>query len=65
MQLDFDLRLARECANAFCVATGLGCTVSDTQWRVLYERGPGCASCASARRRGARRRTAPAPTSTA
>ena len=45
MQLDFDLRLARECANAFCGATGLGCTVSDTQGRVLYERGPGCASC--------------------
>lgn len=45
MQLDFDLRLAQECANAFCGATGLGCTVSDTQGRVLYERGPGCASC--------------------
>ncbi len=44
-ELNFDLKLAEECAKAFSVSTGLGCTVSDTKGTVLYECGPGCAGC--------------------
>lgn len=41
----FDLKLAVECAEAFSVSTGLGCTVSDTVGAILHETGYGCASC--------------------
>ncbi len=47
---EFDLRLAEECASAFSGATGLGCVVSDTEGNVLYESGPGCASCGICRK---------------
>lgn len=41
----FDHRLAVECASAFSAATGLGCTVSDKDGAILFEKGYGCASC--------------------
>ncbi len=41
----FDLKLAIECASAYSTASGLGCTVSDTQGTVLFEAGYGCAGC--------------------
>lgn len=43
--MDFDSKLAQECAAAFSGASDLGCTVSDAQGRVLYEAGYGCAAC--------------------
>lgn len=42
---DFDLKLACECANAFSEASGLGCTVSDCDGRLLYHTGYSCESC--------------------
>lgn len=44
-QESFDLTLAKECASAFTGATGLGCTVSDANGKVLAEFGYGCRSC--------------------
>lgn len=44
-ELDFDFKLAVECASAYSSASGLGCTVSDAGDRVLFETGFGCASC--------------------
>lgn len=41
----FDLKLAKECALAYSIASGLGCTVSDPKGRVLFETGYGCAGC--------------------
>ena len=43
--LEFDLKLATECAAAFAASTDLGCVVSDTAGKVLFEAGYGCASC--------------------
>ncbi len=47
MQNDGDLilKLAKECAEAFCDAGGIGCAVTDTSGRVLAENGYGLASC--------------------
>ena len=42
---EFDLKLARECAQAFSGASGIGCVISDAQGRVLGEYGYGCMSC--------------------
>lgn len=42
----FDLALARECASAFSDVTGLGCTISDVQGKILEEYGYGCNTCA-------------------
>ena len=42
---DFDLNLAIECASAYSSTSGLGCTVSDVNGRVLFEKGFGCACC--------------------
>ena len=42
---EFDEKLAQSCAKAYSVTCGIGCTVSDTRGRVLYEVGYGCASC--------------------
>ena len=33
----FDHQLADECARAFSASTGLGCTVSDTSGKILFE----------------------------
>lgn len=44
-QEKFDYQLADECSRAFCASTGLGCTVSDTEGRLLFEHGYGCHSC--------------------
>lgn len=41
----FDYNLANECARAYSVSTGLGCTVSDTAGTILFEHGNGCGSC--------------------
>lgn len=41
----FNLKLAIECADAFAGSTGLPCTVSDLEGKVLHENGYGCASC--------------------
>lgn len=42
---DFNHQLANECARAFSISTGLGCTVSDTSGNILYEHGFGCGGC--------------------
>lgn len=41
----FDEKQAAECARAFAICSGLGCTVSDAGGTVFYEYGYGCASC--------------------
>ena len=38
-------KLAEECAAAFSISTGLGCTVSDVQGTILFEQGYGCGTC--------------------
>ena len=43
--LDFDLNLATECAAAYAASSGLGCTVSDMNGKILLEKGRGCAGC--------------------
>lgn len=48
----FDHQLADECARAFSASTGLGCTVSDTSGKILFEHGPGCGSCGLCRAAG-------------
>ena len=48
-QTEFDLRLAVECVDAFSRATGLGCTVSDTNGNILSETGHGYSSCSLCR----------------
>ncbi len=40
-----DLRTAEQCARAYSEATGLGCTLSDHNGRVICEFGNGCARC--------------------
>ena len=52
IQEKFDYQLADECSRAFCASTGLGCTVSDTEGRLLFEHGYGCHSCALCRAAG-------------
>lgn len=42
---NFDVTLVKNCAHAFAVASGVGCTVSNAQGKILYESGYGCASC--------------------
>ena len=42
---NFDYKLASECARAFSISTGLGCTVSDISGKILFEHGQGCGSC--------------------
>lgn len=51
-QEKFDYQLADECSRAFCASTGLGCTVSDTEGRLLFEHGYGCHSCGLCRAAG-------------
>ena len=51
-QEKFDYQLADECSRAFCASTGLGCTVSDTEGRLLFEYGYGCHSCGLCRAAG-------------
>lgn len=48
----FDYQLAEECARAFSISTGLGCTVSGADGAILYEHGPGCGSCGLCRSAG-------------
>jgi AraC-like DNA-binding protein/ligand-binding sensor protein len=43
--LDFDLKLAIECANAFSDSTGLGCTVLSAEGEVLHTVGYNCSNC--------------------
>lgn len=40
-----NLKLAVECANAFSISTGLGCTVSDLSGNVLHQIGYSCSRC--------------------
>ncbi|MEG1427012.1 MAG: PocR ligand-binding domain-containing protein, partial [Oscillospiraceae bacterium] len=42
---EFDHKLVGECAKAFALSTGLGCTVSQKDGSVLEEYGYGCKSC--------------------
>ena len=42
---DFDLDRAIECAFAYSISCGLGCSVSDVNGTILFEAGYGCASC--------------------
>ncbi len=42
---DFDTGLVESCAQTFTTATGLGCTVSDTQGSILYACGYSCDFC--------------------
>ncbi len=44
-ELAFDRQLAEECARAYTVSTGLGCTVADKSGGVVFECGYGCESC--------------------
>lgn len=48
----FDLKLAIECANAYAVSTGLGCTLSDTDGVVHHSTGLGCSECQVCRKLG-------------
>ncbi|RPF48735.1 helix-turn-helix protein [Hydrogenoanaerobacterium saccharovorans] len=41
----FDLALAKECADAFSLSTGIGCTVSDLNGNVLHSIGYSCSCC--------------------
>lgn len=50
----FDLKLAKECAEAFSQACGVGCIVSDADGKVLYESGCGYASCGICKAAGRR-----------
>lgn len=47
--VQFDRKLAEECAQAFSGSTGLGCILSDKEGRVFAEYGFGCDSCALCR----------------
>ena len=42
---NFNLKLATECADAFCASTGIGCAVSDLSGNVLHNVGYSCAQC--------------------
>ena len=42
---NFDYQLTQECAQAFYMSTGLGCTVSDCSGTVLHDYGYSCTSC--------------------
>jgi len=44
-QPSFDHQLAIDCAHSFHVSTGLGCTVSDTCGKIIFEEGPGFTRC--------------------
>ena len=41
----FDHKLAMDCAHAFHISTGLGCTVSDTEGAIFHEEGIGFSCC--------------------
>ncbi len=41
----FDIQLARNCADAFSVSTGLGCTIFSVSGEVIYETEAACGSC--------------------
>ena len=43
--MSFDLKLARECAQAISAACGVGCVVTDARGQLYCEEGYGCASC--------------------
>ena len=43
--MDFDLRLASECAKSFSVSSGIGCMVSSAAGEILYQHGQCCAAC--------------------
>lgn len=43
--MDFDLKLAEDCASSFSEASGLGCMVSSLDGTVLYRHGFSCADC--------------------
>ncbi len=43
--LDFDLKLAVECAQSFSATSGIGCFVSDASGNVLHSVGYSCSSC--------------------
>jgi len=42
---DFDLKLSVQCADAYCLSTGLGCAVSDLSGKVLHSVGVSCHAC--------------------
>lgn len=42
---EFDLKLSIECADAFSLSTGLGCTVSDLDGNVYHASGRSCGNC--------------------
>ena len=44
-EMSFDLKLARECAQAISAACGVGCVVTDARGQLYCEEGYGCASC--------------------
>lgn len=41
----FDRKLAEECARAFSLSTGLGCTLSDKEGAVFADYGYSCEQC--------------------
>ncbi len=43
--LDFNLKLAIECSQAFSKASGLGCIVTDVGGNILYDSGFSCRQC--------------------
>lgn len=45
LQKDFDMQLAIECSKAFSSSSGLGCTVSDCDGKLLYHTGYSCEAC--------------------
>lgn len=61
VQDTFDHKLAQECARAFSVSTGLGCTVSDTAGHIFMNMGRDAEAVRCARRRGFPMRTVSAP----
>ncbi len=42
---NFDLKLAIDCARSFSESVQIGCDITDTKGKLLYEAGYGCASC--------------------
>lgn len=43
--MDFDMKLARDCVDAFSLSSGLGCVLTDAEGAILYARGSSCAGC--------------------
>lgn len=43
--MDFDMKLAAQCARSFSVSSGLGCVLSDTKGKAFFTNGLSCKDC--------------------